>query len=140
MGNTAATGAILVVLITALGPVSGAHFNPAVTLAFAFRRDILPLEALMYAAVQISGGVLGTVVAHLMFEQSALQVSETARTGPAQWLAEAVATFGLVATILRVSGFAPRRCHRSLVSTSPRPTGLPRRRLSPIRQSRLLEV
>ncbi len=99
LGNTAATGAILVVLITALGPVSGAHFNPAVTLAFAFRRDILPLEALMYAAVQISGGVLGTVVAHLMFEQSALQVSETARTGPAQWLAEAVATFGLVATI-----------------------------------------
>ena len=96
LGNTAATGAILAVLITALGPVSGAHFNPAVTLAFAFRRDILPLEALMYAAVQISGGVLGTVVAHLMFEQSALQVSETARTGPAQWLAEAVATFGLV--------------------------------------------
>lgn len=100
LGNTAATGAILVVLITALGPVSGAHFNPAVTLAFAFRRDILPLEAALYAAVQISGGVLGTVIAHLMFEQPALQVSETLRTGSAQWLAEVVATFGLVATIL----------------------------------------
>ena len=100
LGNTAATGAILVVLITALGPVSGAHFNPAVTLAFAFRRDILPHEALMYTAVQITGGVLGTVIAHLMVEQSALQVSDTARTGPAQWFAELLATFGLVATIL----------------------------------------
>ncbi len=100
LGNTVATGAILVVLITLLGPVSGAHFNPAVTLAFTMRRDLPRAEAWPYAAVQVAGGVCGTVLAHLMFEQPVLQVATTARFGPAQWLAELVATFGLVATIL----------------------------------------
>ena len=107
LGNTIATGAILVVLITVLGPVSGAHLNPAVTLAFAVRRDIRPAKAATFASVQIIGGVIGTVVAHLMFEQSPLQLAETARSGPAQWFAEVVATFGLVATILVGLRFRP---------------------------------
>ena len=107
LGNTIATGAILVVLITVLGPVSGAHFNPAVTLAFAVRRELPPARAVTYMAVQISGGVAGTVAAHLMFEQPLLQFSETARAGPAQWFAEMVATFGLVATILAGLRFRP---------------------------------
>ena len=107
LGNTIATGAILVVLITVLGPVSGAHLNPAVTLAFAVRRDIRPAKAATFASVQIIGGVIGTVVAHLMFEQSPLQLAETARSGPAQWFAEVVATFGLVATILAGLRFRP---------------------------------
>ncbi len=107
LGNTLATGAILVVLITVLGPVSGAHFNPAVTLAFAVRRDLPPAHAVTYMAVQITGGVVGTVVAHLMFEQPLLQLSETARAGPAQWFAEMVATFGLVTTILAGLRFRP---------------------------------
>ena len=107
LGNTVATGAILVVLITVLGPVSGAHFNPAVTLAFAVRRELPPARAATYVAVQVAGGVAGTVVAHLMFEQPLLQLSGTARAGPAQWCAELVATFGLVATILAGLRFRP---------------------------------
>ena len=99
LGNTLPTGAILVVLITTLGPISGAHFNPAVTLAFAVRGDIGTRDAAAYMACQIIGGILGTVVAHLMFELAPLQFSETVRTGPAQWLAEVVATFGLVGAI-----------------------------------------
>lgn len=100
LANTVATGAILVVLITMMGPISGAHFNPAVTVAFALQRQVtLPL-ALAYIGAQALGGVLGTVLAHGMFDQTLLQVSSTARTGPAQWLSEGVATFGLVATIL----------------------------------------
>ena len=94
------TGAILVVLITNLGPVSGAHFNPAVTLVFALRAEIPPREALAYVAVQVAGGLAGTVVAHMMFELPVLQYSLTPRTGPAQWFAEAVAAFGLVFAIL----------------------------------------
>jgi glycerol uptake facilitator-like aquaporin len=100
LGNTLPTGAILVVLITILGPVSGAHFNPAVTLAFLTRREIVPREAAFYIAAQCAGGILGTLVAHAMFDLSLLQASTTVRTGTAQWLAEAVATFGLVFTIL----------------------------------------
>lgn len=100
LGNTIPTGAILVVLITILGPVSGAHFNPAVTLVFALRRDIALGLAIAYVAAQIVGGVLGSWLAHAMFELEILQASTNPRTGPSQWLAEVVATFGLVAVIL----------------------------------------
>jgi glycerol uptake facilitator-like aquaporin len=100
LGNTLPTGAILVVLITLLGPISGAHFNPAVTLAFALRREISPQQAVAYTGAQIAGGVIGTIMAHGMFDQSLLQVSQTVRTGGPQWFAEVVATFGLVGTIL----------------------------------------
>lgn len=100
LGNTLPTGAILVVLITILGPISGAHFNPAVTLVFALRREIETNAALAYLLAQVAGGVAGTFLAHAMFEQPILQISETVRTGSGQWLAEAVATFGLVFTIL----------------------------------------
>lgn len=99
LGNTIPTGAILAVLILMFGPVSGAHFNPAVTLAFVLRKDMPAGEALPYIAAQISGGLIGMLAAHLMFEEVVFQVSSTARTGGAQWFAEAVATFGLVATI-----------------------------------------
>ncbi|WP_318528601.1 MULTISPECIES: MIP/aquaporin family protein [unclassified Mesorhizobium] len=100
LGNTLPTGAILVVLITILGPISGAHFNPAVTLVFALRREIGANAALAYLLAQVAGGLAGTFLAHAMFEQPILQVAETARTGSGQWLAEVVATFGLVFTIL----------------------------------------
>ncbi|MEM7524251.1 MAG: MIP/aquaporin family protein [Pseudomonadota bacterium] len=100
LGNTIPTGAILFVLITMFGPISGAHFNPAVTLAFAIRREIEPGIGAAYVAAQIVGGVLGVWAAHLMFELSVFQISETVRTGPAQWFAELVATFGLLLTIL----------------------------------------
>ena len=100
LGNTIPTGTILVVIITILGPVSGAHFNPAVTLAFAIRRDISVGDAMAYVCVQIGGGVAGALIAHAMFELPILQASTTARTGAGQWLAEAVATFGLVGVIL----------------------------------------
>ncbi len=100
LANAIATGCILYVLITILGPISGAHFNPAVTLAFALRREIAPAEAAIFVAVQIAGGVLGVWATHLMFDQSLFQLSATLRTGPAQWWAEVVATFGLVFTIL----------------------------------------
>ena len=98
--NALPTGAILVVLITTLGPVSGAHFNPAVTLAFLIRREISGLRALAFAITQVAGGVSGTFLAHLMFAQPVIQASTTARTGGAMWLAEAVAAFGLVLVIL----------------------------------------
>ncbi|WP_119388858.1 aquaporin [Taklimakanibacter lacteus] len=100
LGNTLPTGAILVVLITILGPISGAHFNPAVSLVFAMKRDIDWNAALLYIIAQIVGGVAGTVAAHLMFGLPLIEASLTARTGAAQWFAEAVAAFGLVATIL----------------------------------------
>jgi glycerol uptake facilitator-like aquaporin len=100
LGNTLPTGAILVVLITILGPISGAHFNPAVTLVFALKRDLMPRAALSYIAVQVIGGILGTMIAHAMFALPLLDASLKMRTGGAQWLAEGVAAFGLVATIL----------------------------------------
>lgn len=100
LGNTIPTGAILVVLITILGPISGAHFNPAVTLILALKRELMPREAACYVAVQIAGGVAGAVIAHAMFSLPLLEVSLKTRTGGAQWLAEAVAAFGLIATIL----------------------------------------
>jgi glycerol uptake facilitator-like aquaporin len=100
LGNTIPTGAILVVLIAILGPISGAHFNPAVTLIFALMRELAPREALAYVVAQIVGGMAGTVTAHAMFALPLLDASLKMRTGGAQWLAEAVAAFGLVATIL----------------------------------------
>jgi len=100
LGNTIPTGAILVVLITILGPLSGAHFNPAVSFGFAMRKNLPWREFPPYVAAQVIGGVLGTFAAHLMFELPVIQSSLTVRTGPAQWFAELVATFGLMAVIL----------------------------------------
>ena len=105
LGNTIATGAILVVLILMFGAISGAHFNPAVTLAFLLRGDIAFREAVPYWAAQVTGGLAGMIIAHAMFDQALLQASTNARTGAGQWLAETVATFGLVATILAVLRF-----------------------------------
>ncbi len=107
LGNTIPTGAILFVLITMLSPVSGAHFNPAVTLAFLLRREIKLNEALTYVGVQIIGAIMGTLVAHAMFEEILLQISGNIRNGPAQWLSEGIATFGLVATILGTLRWRP---------------------------------
>lgn len=99
LANAIATGCALYVLITVLGPVSGAHFNPAVTLAFALRRDIAGPMALGYVAAQIVGAVLGVWLAHVMFDLPILQQSSTSRTGMAQWVSETVATFGLLFAI-----------------------------------------
>ena len=98
--NTLPTGAALVVLISILGPISGAHFNPAVTLALFMRRAIDANGLLAYIPAQIAGGAAGVLLAHAMFDLPLLQLSTTARSGGGQWLAEAVATFGLVFTIL----------------------------------------
>ncbi len=100
LGNTIATGAVLVVLITLFGTISGAHFNPAVTLVLAVKREISAGVALAYMAAQVTGGVLGSWLAHAMFALPVLQLSATLRTGPGQWIAEFVATFGLLVTIL----------------------------------------
>lgn len=100
LANTIATGAMLYVLITFLGPVSGAHFNPAVSLVFLLRREIGLATVLIYLVAQIAGGIGGTMLAHAMFEQPLVQYSDHVRTGPAQWLSEAVATFALVLVIL----------------------------------------
>jgi glycerol uptake facilitator-like aquaporin len=100
LGNTLATGAMLAVLITMFGPISGAHFNPAVTAVFAIRGEVAPRDVAGYLTAQIAGGILGVLVAHGMFEESILQISTKVRAGPAQWLSEAVAAFGLVLTIL----------------------------------------
>lgn len=100
LGNTIPTGAILVVLITILAPVSGAHLNPTVTFVFALRRQLSAGLALGYAAAQVGGGMAGAMLAHAMFEQPVLQLGTSIRTGAGQWTAEAVATFGLIATIL----------------------------------------
>ena len=107
LANAVATGAILVVLILIFGPISGAHFNPAVTVSFLLRGEIAPGMALAYIAVQIAGGLAGVAAAHAMFDLPILQLSQTVRTGGAQWFAEVVATFGLVATILGAVRFRP---------------------------------
>lgn len=107
LGNTIPTGAALVVLITILGPISGAHFNPVVSLVMMLR-GALPGSALgPYIAAQIVGGCLGTLAAHAMFDLPLLQLSSTARTGGSQFFAEVVATFGLLATILGTVRFKP---------------------------------
>ena len=100
LGNTLATGAILMVLILMFGPISGAHFNPAVTLAFLLRREISGREACVYVVVQIIAALVGVILAHIMFQEPLLAESAKVRTGASQWVAEFVATFGLVATIL----------------------------------------
>jgi len=100
LGNTLATGAILFVLITMLGPISGAHMNPAVSLVAAARRELGWRDCALYVAVQLGFGILGAWAAHLMFDLPALQVSVKPRTGFGQWISEAIATFGLILTIL----------------------------------------
>ncbi|MET4446087.1 glycerol uptake facilitator-like aquaporin [Bradyrhizobium sp. GM2.2] len=98
--NTLPTGAILVVLITVLGPISGAHFNPAVTLVFTGKRELPVNDAALYVVAQVAGGIAGTMAAHLMFGLPLIDLSAKMRTGGPQWFAEAVAAFGLIATIL----------------------------------------
>ncbi len=107
LGNTLSTGAALVVLITMLGPISGAHFNPAVTLAFTLRGEIAPRLALAYVAAQIVGAVLGVYAAHGMFAEPIVQLSTKLREGPSQLFSEAIATFGLLATIFGCLRFRP---------------------------------
>ena len=99
LGNTIPTGAILYVLITVFGPVSGAHFNPAVTIAFLLRREIAFTRAAHFMFVQVAGAICGAMLAHFMFEVPLLQLSQNVRTGPAQWGSEFVATFGLLTVI-----------------------------------------
>ena len=99
LGNTLATGAILVVLITILGPISGAHFNPAVSLIFAISRTLPRSDLTAYVLAQIVGGVIGTIAAHLMFGLPLIELSSKVRTGGAQWFSEGIATFGLLAVI-----------------------------------------
>lgn len=100
LANTIATGAMLFVLITILGPVSGAHMNPAVTVIVSLRRELGWSNAAAYAAAQLIGGLLGAWAAHAMFDLPVLQLSAKTRTGAGQWLAEGIATFGLILTIL----------------------------------------
>jgi glycerol uptake facilitator-like aquaporin len=100
LGNTVATGAILFVLITMLGPISGAHFNPAVSLVAASRGELPWRVAAAYIAVQLAFGIFGVWAAHSMFDLPTLQLSVKARTGSGQWVGEAIATFGLILTIL----------------------------------------
>jgi glycerol uptake facilitator-like aquaporin len=103
LGNTIPSGAILFVLIATLGPISGAHFNPAVTTVFLLRKELDGRAACAYVVAQIAGGLIGVWVAHLMFDEPVFQLSEMARTGPSQWLSEWVAAFGLLVTILLTS-------------------------------------
>jgi glycerol uptake facilitator-like aquaporin len=105
--NTLPTGAILVVLILIFGPISGAHFNPAVSAAFALRRELPWSIAAAYVAAQIIGAIAGVWAAHLMFELPVWQFSVTSRTGSGQWFAEAVATFGLLLTIFGCAARTP---------------------------------
>ena len=108
LANTLPTGAILVVIITMFGMISGAHFNPAVSIGFAINRSLALKEAGLYIAAQIVGGVLGTFAAHLMFALPLVQVAVIERSGPAQWFAEFVAAFGLMASILACVRFHPK--------------------------------
>ena len=108
LGNTIPTGAILVVIITILGPISGAHFNPAVTLVLAGRGEFPWSDATPYIVMQCVGGVCGTMIAHSMFDLAPLAIGTTARNGLSQWFAEAVATFTLVLTVLGGIRYAPQ--------------------------------
>lgn len=100
LGNTIPTGAILVVLITVFGPISGAHFNPAVTLSIYLRKEIEARMAAFYVVAQIFGGIVGVFAAHVMFDNPLIDPSTKVRSGIGQWVGEFVATFGLVGTIL----------------------------------------
>jgi glycerol uptake facilitator-like aquaporin len=107
LANTIATGAALVVLISIFGPLSGAHFNPAVTLYFTMRREISPALALVYVGIQAVAAILGVYLAHAMFGNAVFEVSHKLRAGPAQALSEFVATFGLIGTIAGATRFRP---------------------------------
>lgn len=107
LANTIAVGAILYVLIAMLAPVSGAHFNPAVTLAFWLRKEIDARTSILFVAAQLVGGTLGAFAAHVMFELPVLQVAATTRTGIGQWLGELIATYGLVLTVLMLVRYRP---------------------------------
>jgi glycerol uptake facilitator-like aquaporin len=107
LANTIATGAALVVLISIFGPLSGAHFNPAVTLFFAMRREIRSAMAIAYVVAQVVGAILGVYLAHAMFALPIFEVATKLRDGPSQWLAEFIATFGLLATIAGSIRFSP---------------------------------
>lgn len=100
LGNTIPTGSILIVLILVFGPISGAHFNPAVTLAFAIRKEITTSDTVLYVLTQVFGGICGVLIAHVMFDNPLIDPSTTTRSGIGQWVGEFVATFGLVGTIL----------------------------------------
>ena len=100
LGNTLATGAMLCVLIAMFGPLSGAHFNPAVSLVIRLRREMTTSEALLYTLAQLGGGIPGVWAAHVMFALPVLEIAHKPRSGPGQWVGEAIATFGLVLTIL----------------------------------------
>ncbi|KMS58995.1 MIP family protein [Sphingobium baderi LL03] len=108
LGNSLATGAILFVLITMLGAISGAHFNPAVTLVARLRGEIDTRAALTHVVAQLAGGILGVWIAHFMFDLALWQLSEKLRAGPGQWAGEAVATFGLIFTILGTVRMRPQ--------------------------------
>jgi len=108
LGNTLPTGAILAVLILIFGPLSGAHFSPAVSIAFMMRGDIGRTDAVAYIAVQLACALIGVWIAHLMFDLPVLQISEKMRFGPGQWLAEFIATFGLLLTIFGCVARAPQ--------------------------------
>ena len=107
LGNTMATGAMLFVLITMLGPVSGAQFNPAVSLVMALRREISARTCIVYVLVQLVFGIAGVWAAHLMFDLPIIQFSTKVRTGTGQWAGEAIATFGLIFTILGTARHRP---------------------------------
>lgn len=107
LANALATGSALVVLILVFGPISGAHFNPVVTLVFALRRELPRSEALSYTLAQVCGALVGVAIANVMFELPAFTASTTPRTGAAQWLSESVATFGLMGTILGTARVRP---------------------------------
>jgi glycerol uptake facilitator-like aquaporin len=107
LGNTLATGAILIVLILALGPISGAHLNPAVSVVFALRRELSARLCLLYAGSQLAGAFIGVMLAHAMFGQPLIQNASVVRAETGQVLAESVATFGLVGTILCTAKFRP---------------------------------
>ncbi len=106
LANSLATGAALFALITIFGPISGAHFNPAVTLVMRLKKLISSSDAALYVIVQIAGGIVGVLITHVMFDLNVFQTSTTARSGIGQWTAEAVAAFGLILTILGVVRFA----------------------------------
>jgi hypothetical protein len=136
--NTIPTGAILVVLIIVFGGISGAHFNPAVTVTFWMRKELTGQEAMSFVVAQIIGGVLGTLAAHVMFDETLFQLSLKARSGPSQWFSEFVAAFGLLLTILGHSAGDRILCLSLSGFILPRPTGSPpqpasRTQLSPSR-------
>ena len=108
LANTLVTGAALAVLISIFGPISGAHFNPAVTLYFGLRREIEPKLAVLYVATQIAGAILGVWAAHAMFAMPIFETAQKLRDGPAQWLSEFIATFGLIVTIAGAVRYSPQ--------------------------------